>query len=50
MDLRVISARGEELLPFYRRMGYVFIRTEPFPANLVSKMPSHFILLSKSLI
>src|SRR5712672_3328269 len=49
MDLRVISARGEELLPFYRRMGYVFIRTEPFPANLVSKMPSHFILLSKSL-
>ena len=49
MDMRVISARGEELLPFYRRLGYVFIRTEPFPANLVSKMPSHFILLSKSL-
>jgi hypothetical protein len=49
MDLRVISARAEELLPFYRRLGYVFIRTEPFPANLVSKMPSHFILLSKSL-
>jgi len=49
MDLRVISARREQLLPFYQRLGYVFVRTEPFPANLVSKMPSHFILLSKSL-
>jgi len=50
MDLRVISARGEQLLPFYQRLGYFFVRTEPFPANLITKMPSHFILLSKSLI
>ena len=50
MDLRVISARREQLLPFYQRLGYVFIRTEPFPGNLVTKIPSHFILLSKSLI
>jgi GNAT superfamily N-acetyltransferase len=49
MDLRVISARGQELLPFYQRLGYQFVRTEPFPANLVTKVPSHFILLSKSL-
>jgi GNAT superfamily N-acetyltransferase len=50
MDLRVISARGQELLPFYQRLGYQFVRTEPFPANLVTKVPSHFILLSKSLV
>ena len=50
MDLRVISARREQLLPFYQRFGYVFVRTEPFPANLITKIPSHFILLSKSLI
>ena len=50
MDLRVISARGEQLLPFYQRLGYFFIRTEPFPANLIAKIPSHFIMLSKSFI
>ena len=50
MDLRVISARGEQLLPFYRRLGYEFIRTEPFPSDLVTKAPSHYILMSKALI
>jgi GNAT superfamily N-acetyltransferase len=50
MDLRVISARGEQLLPFYERLGYKFSRTEPFPPNLVTKAPSHFILLSKALV
>lgn len=49
MDLRVISARGEQLLPFYQRLGYSFVRTEPFPSNLTTKVPSHFILLSKPL-
>jgi GNAT superfamily N-acetyltransferase len=50
MDLRVISARGEELLPFYQQLGYRFIRTEPFPPNLLTKIPSHFLLLSKALV
>jgi len=50
MDLRVISARGEQLLPFYQRLGYEFVRTEPFPADLVTKVPSHYILMSKPLI
>src|SRR3984893_18064610 len=50
MDLRVISARGEQLLPFYRRLGYEFVRTEPFPADLATKAPSHYILMSKPLI
>ena len=50
VDLRVISARGEQLLPFYERLGYAIVRTEPFPANLVTKVASHFILLSKPLV
>jgi GNAT superfamily N-acetyltransferase len=50
MDLRVISARGEQLLPFYRQLGYQFVRTEPFPATLVTKVPSHYILMSKPLV
>jgi GNAT superfamily N-acetyltransferase len=50
MDLRVISARGEQLLPFYRRLGYHFVRTQPFPPDLVTKVRSHYILLSKSLV
>src|SRR6266404_7065746 len=49
MDLRVISARAEQLLPFYRRLGYDFVRTEPFPADLAAKAPSHYILMSKPL-
>jgi len=50
MDLRVISARGEQLLPFYQRLGYKVVRTEPFPANLAAKVPSHYILMSKPLV
>ena len=50
MDLRVISARGDELLPFYRRLGYEFVRTEPFPVDLATKVPAHYILMSKPLV
>jgi GNAT superfamily N-acetyltransferase len=50
MDLRVISARGAQLLPFYQRLGYEFVRTEPFPADLVTRVPSHYILMSKPLV
>ena len=49
MDLRVISARADQLLPFYQRLGYKFVRTEPFPSDLATKAPSHYILMSKSL-
>ena len=49
MDLRVISARADQLLPFYQRLGYNFVRTEPFPSDLATKAPSHYILMSKSL-
>lgn len=48
MDLRVISARAE-LVPFYRRAGYQETGTAPFPPGLKTKIPSHYILLSKLL-
>jgi GNAT superfamily N-acetyltransferase len=49
MDLRIISPRAE-LLPFYRRLGYVETSTSPFPPDVQTKVPSHFIHLSKPLV
>ena len=51
MDLRVVSPRAEQLLPIYRRLGYVETGTEEYPAVLVEKMtiPGHFILMEKQL-
>ncbi len=46
---RVISARAEQLLPFYLRLGYRETGTRPFPADLASKVPAHYILMSKPL-
>ncbi len=48
VDLRIISARAE-LLPFYRRLGYLENGTAPFPADVQTKVPSHFILMTKPL-
>jgi predicted N-acetyltransferase YhbS len=48
IDLRIVSARAE-LLPFYRRLGYIENGTAPFPADLQTKVPSHFILMTKPL-
>jgi N-acetylglutamate synthase-like GNAT family acetyltransferase len=48
MDLRVISARAE-LLPFYQRFGYEQTGTAPFAPGLKTKIPSHYILMSKPL-
>ena len=49
MDLRVISPRAERLLPFYLRLGYRETGTRPFAADLASKVPAHYILMSKPL-
>jgi N-acetylglutamate synthase-like GNAT family acetyltransferase len=49
MDLRIVSVR-EELPPFYRRLGYVETGTEPFPAEIKSKLRCHFVLMSKPLM
>jgi GNAT superfamily N-acetyltransferase len=48
IDLRIVSARAE-LLPFYRRLGYIENGTAPFPADVQTKVPSHFILMTKPL-
>jgi GNAT superfamily N-acetyltransferase len=48
MDLRVISPRAE-LVPFYRRLGYQETGTAPFPPDMATKIPAHYILLSKPL-
>jgi len=49
VDLRVISQRTP-LPPFYRRLGYAEIGTAPFSPSLQTKVPGHYIIMSKSLI
>jgi GNAT superfamily N-acetyltransferase len=49
MDLRIVNLH-EELPPFYRRLGYVETGTAPFPEEIKSKLPCHFILMSKPLV
>lgn len=51
MDLRVVSPRAEQLLPVYRRLGYVETGTEEYLPVLVEKMtiPGQFILMAKQL-
>jgi GNAT superfamily N-acetyltransferase len=51
MDLRVVSPRAEQLLPLYRKLGYMETGTEEYAAPLVAKMavPGHFILMEKAL-
>ena len=48
IDLRVISQRTP-LPPFYRRLGYIEIGTAPFPPSLQTKVPGHYIVMSKTL-
>jgi len=48
VDLQIVSLR-QELPEFYRRRGYVPNGTAPFPADLVTKLPCHFIKMSKPL-
>jgi GNAT superfamily N-acetyltransferase len=49
VDLRIISQRTP-LPPFYCRLGYVEIGTAPFAPSLQTKVPGHYIVMSKSLI
>jgi ribosomal protein S18 acetylase RimI-like enzyme len=48
IDLRVISARTP-LPSFYRHLGYLEIGTAPFAPEVLAKVPSHYILMSKPL-
>ena len=48
MDLRIVNLR-KELPEFYHRLGYVETGTEPFTAGVTTKIPCHFINMSKPL-
>jgi predicted N-acetyltransferase YhbS len=48
MDLRIVNLRTENHA-FYLRRGYVEMGTEPFPADLETKLPCHFVNMSKPL-
>ena len=48
MDIYIVNLR-QELPPFYQRRGYVENGTTPFPADIPTKQPSHFINMSKAL-
>jgi len=49
MDIRIVSLR-RELPEFYFRRGYTPTGTEPFTAGLKTKIPCHFINMSKPLV
>lgn len=49
MDLRVVNLR-EELPAFYRWLGYVEDGTEEFPPSEVTKLPCHFIRMTKAFV
>jgi predicted N-acetyltransferase YhbS len=51
MDLRVVSPRRQELVPFYLKLGYSEQGTQDYPPDLTAEMsqPGHFILMAKEL-
>jgi predicted N-acetyltransferase YhbS len=48
MDILAVNVRPE-LPPIYQRMGYLESGTAPFPANVPTKVPCHFLRMSKDL-
>jgi GNAT superfamily N-acetyltransferase len=48
MDLQIVNLRQENHA-FYRRRGYVETGTVPFPPDLNTKLPCHFVTMSKPL-
>jgi GNAT superfamily N-acetyltransferase len=48
MELEVVNLRTE-LPPFYRRFGYVERGTRPFSDTEKTRLPCHFIVMSKAL-
>ncbi|MFZ3216743.1 MAG: GNAT family N-acetyltransferase [Candidatus Acidiferrales bacterium] len=48
MEIQTVNIRPE--LPIiYRAMGYIETGTAPFPPDVRTKLPCHFVLMSKSL-
>ncbi|HWD00184.1 MAG TPA: GNAT family N-acetyltransferase [Candidatus Sulfopaludibacter sp.] len=48
MDLQIVNLR-QELPAFYRRLGYTESGTGEFPPDVVTKLPCHFVRMSKAL-
>ena len=48
MDILIVNLR-EELPSFYRKRGYVENGTTPFPVDVETKVPCHFINMAKAL-
>ncbi len=48
IELRIVSARTP-LPAFYRHLGYVETGTAPFPTEVQTKVPCHYILMSKGI-
>jgi GNAT superfamily N-acetyltransferase len=48
MDLKTIDLRKDNQA-FYKRRGYVETGTEPFPSDLDTKLPCHFVNMAKPL-
>jgi hypothetical protein len=48
VDLNIVNLR-EELPGFYRSLGYSETGTAPFPSDVTTKQPCHFIQMSKPL-
>jgi len=48
MDMRMVSVRSE-LPAFYARLGYTVVGTTPFPTEVTTKRPVHFVTMSKAL-
>jgi predicted N-acetyltransferase YhbS len=46
VDLQIVNIRPE-LPRFYRRRGYVENGTAPFPAEIATKIPCHFVKMTK---
>jgi GNAT superfamily N-acetyltransferase len=48
MEIKIVNLR-RDLPEFYRRRGYVETSISPFPADVETRLPCHFIDLSKPL-
>jgi predicted N-acetyltransferase YhbS len=49
IDLHIVNVRTE-LPAYYHRFGYTETGTAPFPAHVKTKIPCHFVIMSKELI
>jgi N-acetylglutamate synthase-like GNAT family acetyltransferase len=49
MDIKIVNLR-KDLPDFYRKRGYLETGTSPFPTDVETKLPCHFIDMTKLLV